>query len=73
MVDRYNGVEPDPDGVYVMFKDFKRLTDENMHMRNGINRVGGMALIKASHEHIRQACVDALDVPAHDGLNHADD
>jgi len=25
MVDRYNGIEPDADGVYVMFEDFERL------------------------------------------------
>ncbi len=25
MVDRYNGIEPDADGVYVKFEDFERL------------------------------------------------
>lgn len=33
MVKRYNGVELDPDGVYVMFEDFERLTAESSKYR----------------------------------------
>lgn len=33
MVERYNGVEVDPEGVYVMFEDFERLTAEVSALR----------------------------------------
>lgn len=33
MVERYNGIERDPEGVYVMFEDFERLTTENRELR----------------------------------------
>ena len=32
MVKRYNGIEADPDGVYVMFEDYERLTAEVSRM-----------------------------------------
>lgn len=33
LVKRHNGIEQDPEGVYVMFEDFERLQAENERFR----------------------------------------
>ncbi len=38
MIERYNGVEHDPEGVYVMFEDYERLRSEGAIMRKAIEQ-----------------------------------
>lgn len=66
MVERYNGIEADPEGVYVMFEDYERLTAEVTSLRGLVRAVASetsipMEEIEQSIDAASGSQVEALD------------